>query len=142
EQVVTATSQTAPERHTETKDTQRLGRVLIKRFGERQYRDVRFTPESGHLQCTSPCPLWAKSRHLEGCEFNGAAALHVPLPSLLTSAMGNENNSFPSSSCTRIDHLDHSSSKNVLVSNFNSCATTWACARAASRSASSVPSTS
>src|SRR5262249_20298862 len=20
---------------------------------------VRFTPKSGHLQCTSPCPLWA-----------------------------------------------------------------------------------
>jgi hypothetical protein len=24
-------------------------------------RDVRFTPESGHLQCTSACPLSAKS---------------------------------------------------------------------------------
>jgi hypothetical protein len=24
-------------------------------------RHVRFTPESGHLQCTSPCPLWAKT---------------------------------------------------------------------------------
>ena len=22
---------------------------------------VRFTPESGHLQCTRPCPLWANS---------------------------------------------------------------------------------
>src|SRR5262245_3022765 len=27
--------------------------------------DVRFTPESGHLQCTSPCPLWAISGHGE-----------------------------------------------------------------------------
>ena len=24
---------------------------------------VRFTPESGHVQCTSPCPLWANSGH-------------------------------------------------------------------------------
>src|SRR5262249_16758941 len=24
---------------------------------------VRLTPESGHVQCTSPCLLWAKSRH-------------------------------------------------------------------------------
>src|SRR5262245_18486782 len=24
---------------------------------------VRFTPESGHVRCTSPCPLWAKSGH-------------------------------------------------------------------------------
>src|SRR5262245_36822925 len=24
---------------------------------------VRFTPESGHVQCISPCPLWAKSGH-------------------------------------------------------------------------------
>src|SRR5262249_54473016 len=26
-------------------------------------RHVRFTPESGHLQCSTPCPLWAKSGH-------------------------------------------------------------------------------
>ena len=24
---------------------------------------VRFTPESGHVQCTNSCPLWARSRH-------------------------------------------------------------------------------
>jgi hypothetical protein len=24
---------------------------------------VRFTPESGHVQCTSACPLWANSGH-------------------------------------------------------------------------------
>jgi hypothetical protein len=24
---------------------------------------VCFTPESGHVQCTHPCPLWAKSGH-------------------------------------------------------------------------------
>jgi len=23
--------------------------------------DVRFTPKSGHMQCTRPCPLWANS---------------------------------------------------------------------------------
>jgi len=26
-------------------------------------RLVRFTPESGHVQCTSVCPLWANSGH-------------------------------------------------------------------------------
>src|SRR5262249_22764059 len=25
---------------------------------------VRFTPESGHVRCTSPCLLWANSGHL------------------------------------------------------------------------------
>src|SRR5262249_35025899 len=28
-------------------------------------RHVRFTPESGHLRCTSACPLWAKSGHVQ-----------------------------------------------------------------------------
>ena len=27
--------------------------------------DVRFAPESGHLQCTSACPLCANSGHSE-----------------------------------------------------------------------------
>ena len=36
-----------------------LGRVLIK-FAECH---VRFTPESGHVQCNSRCLLWAKSGH-------------------------------------------------------------------------------
>src|SRR4029453_5599372 len=27
---------------------------------------VRFTPESGHLQCTRPCLLWANSGHKAG----------------------------------------------------------------------------
>src|SRR5262245_26120943 len=26
---------------------------------------VRFTPESGHVRCTSACPLWANSGHTE-----------------------------------------------------------------------------
>src|SRR5262249_17968915 len=26
-------------------------------------RHVRFTPESGHMRCSSRCPLWAKSGH-------------------------------------------------------------------------------
>ena len=25
--------------------------------------NVRFAPESGHVRCTSPCPLWANSGH-------------------------------------------------------------------------------
>jgi hypothetical protein len=31
---------------------------------------VCFTPESGHVQCTSSCLLWARSGH---CRQNGAA---------------------------------------------------------------------
>src|SRR5262249_971833 len=36
------------------------------RFGSKadisqRNRHVRFTPESGHSQCTSPCPAWAKA---------------------------------------------------------------------------------
>jgi len=36
------------------------------RFGSKAHicsakRHVRFTPESGHVQCNSPCLLWAKS---------------------------------------------------------------------------------
>jgi len=27
----------------------------------RRNKDVRFTPESGHVQCNRPCPLWANS---------------------------------------------------------------------------------
>src|SRR5262249_23559577 len=34
-----------------------LADVVVSRI------DVRFTPESGHVQCTSPCPLWAISGH-------------------------------------------------------------------------------
>src|SRR5215471_17703267 len=26
-------------------------------------RHVRFTPKSRHMQCNTPCPLWAKSGH-------------------------------------------------------------------------------
>jgi hypothetical protein len=29
-------------------------------------RRVRFTPESGHVQRTSSCPLWANNRHTVG----------------------------------------------------------------------------
>src|SRR5262245_204326 len=30
---------------------------------QRPRKHVRFTPESGHVQCNSRCPLWAKSGH-------------------------------------------------------------------------------
>jgi hypothetical protein len=30
-----------------------------------RWRHVRFTPESGHVQCNSACLLWAKSGHCE-----------------------------------------------------------------------------
>jgi hypothetical protein len=34
-------------------------------LGQKQIKgDVRFTPESGHVQCTSSCLLWANSGHL------------------------------------------------------------------------------
>src|SRR5262245_48370888 len=37
--------------------------------------DVRFTPERGHVRCTSPCPLWARSGHARSLidYFIGAA---------------------------------------------------------------------
>jgi hypothetical protein len=31
--------------------------------------DVRFTPESGHVRCTSACLLWANSGHCVGTQF-------------------------------------------------------------------------
>src|SRR5262249_54152085 len=34
--------------------------------------DVRFTAESRHVQCSSRCPLWAKSRHCSFDHFVGA----------------------------------------------------------------------
>jgi len=33
--------------------------------------DVRFTPESGHLQCKIKCPLWVKSRLLQRTRYVG-----------------------------------------------------------------------
>src|SRR5262245_10908044 len=30
---------------------------------QRPRKHVRFTPESGHVQCNSRCPLWANSGH-------------------------------------------------------------------------------
>ena len=39
-------------------------------------RDVRFTPESGHVQCNLACPLSAKSRHVRytgACRFSNEA---------------------------------------------------------------------
>ena len=37
--------------------------LWVMRGHSHRNRDVRFTPESGHLQCTSPCPRWAISGH-------------------------------------------------------------------------------
>jgi len=42
--------------------------VSLKRQTKRQH-DVRFTPESGHLQCTRRCPLWARSGQRVGSHF-------------------------------------------------------------------------
>jgi hypothetical protein len=36
---------------------------------------VRFTPESGHVQCNLGCPLWAKSGH--HCTFITVGGCHV-----------------------------------------------------------------
>src|SRR5262245_17524020 len=36
--------------------------------------DVRFTPESGHVQCKQGCPLWAKSGHRDDYERSGSNA--------------------------------------------------------------------
>src|SRR5262245_40824958 len=37
-------------------------------------RHVRFTPESGHVRCTSACPLWANSGHWGDHERSGSNA--------------------------------------------------------------------
>ena len=39
-----------------------------------QKRDVRFTPESGHMQCTRRCPLSANSGHDDDYERSGSNA--------------------------------------------------------------------
>src|SRR5262249_26639958 len=41
---------------------------------------VRFTPESGHLQCTSACPLWAKSGHSVTIAQRATRRLATPIP--------------------------------------------------------------
>jgi len=33
------------------------------------FRNVRFAPESGHVQCIRPCLLWAKSGHSQQSDF-------------------------------------------------------------------------
>src|SRR5262245_18316406 len=50
-----------------------LGKSPLSRHGRmsalgheqtlRDLNNVRFTPESGHMQCKQECPLWAKSGH-------------------------------------------------------------------------------
>src|SRR5262245_29727055 len=58
------TCTTCSQKHVERKTITLLWYV---RFGKANKtscrRDVRFTPESGHLQCTTACPLWANSGH-------------------------------------------------------------------------------
>jgi hypothetical protein len=42
---------------------------------------VRFAPESGHLQCTSPCPLCANSGHRQSHSITSSARekmLNIP----------------------------------------------------------------
>ncbi|MFZ0054717.1 MAG: hypothetical protein WAL09_07880, partial [Pseudolabrys sp.] len=47
--------------------------------------DVRFTPESGHVQCNSACPLCANSGHGHLPPFKAASRdlSHVALPRVL-----------------------------------------------------------
>jgi len=52
----------------EVKCMRRLPVDLVVRFGSKAdmcnaQADVRFTPESGHVQCTIACPLSANSGH-------------------------------------------------------------------------------
>jgi len=42
----------------------RIDTQASDKHGYRSQSDVRFTLESGHLQCNSRCLLWAKSGHL------------------------------------------------------------------------------
>src|SRR5262245_58409169 len=64
------TCTTCSQKHVERKAITLLWYV---RFGKANKtscrRDVRFTPESGHLHCTTACPLWANSGHRRpGCD--------------------------------------------------------------------------
>ena len=36
-----------------------------------------FTPESGHVQCTSPCPLSAKSGHVQLLDYFIGSRKHL-----------------------------------------------------------------
>src|SRR5215470_12695779 len=54
--------------------TDRMKTPAHVRFGSKAdicsaKRHVRFTSESGHVQCTSQCPLWAKSGHHVASRF-------------------------------------------------------------------------
>jgi hypothetical protein len=37
------------------------------------FRQVRFTPESGHVRCTRPCLLWANSGHRQPYSITSSA---------------------------------------------------------------------
>ena len=41
---------------------------------QQRYFDVRFTPESRHVQCTSSCPLWANAAG-DSCSLDAMSAL-------------------------------------------------------------------
>src|SRR5262245_27329239 len=68
--------------------------------------DVRFTPESGHVQCTSPCPLWAKSRHVQ---CSNAWPLYTRKQTcaaqLEMSALGQKRTHAPQQTASLFDHL-------------------------------------
>jgi len=54
--------------------------ALAVRFGSladicSAIRDVRYTPKSGHVRCTSPCPLSAKSGHSQPRSLTARASL-------------------------------------------------------------------
>src|SRR5262249_21157475 len=56
------------------RDFESMLRIRGRKIVFQQYRSkadictapahVRFTPKSGHLRCSSACPLWAKSGHI------------------------------------------------------------------------------
>jgi hypothetical protein len=49
-------------------------RALGQKQTFQRNRHVRFTPESGHVQCINPCPLWAKSGRCKLYAITSAAA--------------------------------------------------------------------
>ena len=40
--------------------------------------DVRFTPKIGHVRCTRPCPLWAKSGYQQSLRVDDAILKGLP----------------------------------------------------------------
>ena len=50
-----------------------VGNIHVRNIAVTNPADVRFTPESGHVQCNSVCPLSAKSGHRQPYSITSSA---------------------------------------------------------------------